>query len=111
VNDSAYHVPTEITAEMDGLLGRLAGGSIGVAGPRGSGKSTLVRGYCEDPGYGSGDLRCMVAAPVDYVARDFILHLFATFCRCVRAQAAVRGTTRTMSRRSHDGSPRCRDRC
>jgi hypothetical protein len=86
VNDSAYHVPTEITSEMDGLLGRLAGGSIGVAGPRGSGKSTLVRGYCEDPGYGSGDLRCMVAAPVDYAARDFILHLFATFCRCVRAQ-------------------------
>ncbi|MDN3357133.1 hypothetical protein [Actinomadura sp. DC4] len=86
VNDSAYDVPTEITAEMDELAGRLAGGSIGVAGPRGSGKSTLVRGYCEDPGYGSGDLRCMVAAPVDYAARDFILHLFATFCRCVRAQ-------------------------
>lgn len=90
VNDSSYHVPTEITAEMDGLIGRLAGGSIGVAGPRGSGKSTLVRGYCEDPGYGSGDLRCMVAAPVDYAARDFILHLFATFCRCVQAQVGRR---------------------
>ncbi|HEY0541192.1 MAG TPA: hypothetical protein VGD53_22675 [Actinoallomurus sp.] len=90
VNDSAYHVPTEITAEMEGLIGRLAGGSIGVAGPRGSGKSTLVRGYCEDSGFGSGDLRCMVAAPVDYAARDFILHLFATFCRGVRTQMGRR---------------------
>ena len=25
----------------------------------------------------------MVAAPVDYVARDFVLHLFAAFCRAV----------------------------
>lgn len=90
VNDSAYHVPTEVTAEMDGLMSRLAGGSIGVAGPRGSGKSTLVRGYCEDAGFGSGDLRSMVSAPVDYVARDFVLHLFATFCRGVRTQLGHR---------------------
>jgi hypothetical protein len=90
VHDSAYHVPTRITAEMDGLIGRLTGGSIGVAGPRGSGKSTLVRGYCEYSGYDTGDLRCMVAAPVDYVARDFTLHLFATFCRGALARFGVR---------------------
>src|SRR6266567_2650438 len=28
-------------------------------------------------------MRCVVAAPVDYVARDFVLHLFAVFCRAV----------------------------
>jgi hypothetical protein len=90
VHDSAYHVPTRITAEMDGLIDRLTGGSIGVAGPRGSGKSTLVRGYCEYSGYETGDLRCMVAAPVDYVARDFTLHLFATFCRSALARFGLR---------------------
>ena len=29
------------------------------------------------------DLRCLVAAPVDYAPRDFVLHLFAAFCRSV----------------------------
>jgi hypothetical protein len=86
------------------LIGRVGGASIGVAGPRGSGKSTLIREYCEEdssaaddyeefewtsllysdlPKHARGDLRCTVAAPVDYVARDFVLHLFAAFCRAV----------------------------
>ena len=104
VYDSTNKVPIQMESELAGLLDRLDGASIGVAGPRGAGKSTLIRGYCEkagsladDPdniGWSSllgsglperswGDLRCMVAAPVDYVARDFVLHLFATFCRTV----------------------------
>jgi hypothetical protein len=86
--DSTYQVATSTAAELDGLLTQLDGASIGIAGPRGSGKSTLIRGYCEDDAGdrsqpAAGDLRCMVAAPVDYAARDFVLHLFATFCRGV----------------------------
>ena len=104
VYDSATKVPTKIESELAGLLDRLDGASIGVAGPRGSGKSTLIREYCDEadsstvdlygidwssflgrglPERSWGDLRCMVAAPVDYVARDFVLHLFATFCGTV----------------------------
>jgi hypothetical protein len=103
VYDSINRVPTEISAELEGLLARLDGASIGVAGPRGSGKSMLIREYCEDTGgltgnrtagqqwpqdsrssqSATGDLRCMVAAPVDYAAKEFVLHLFATFCRTV----------------------------
>jgi len=103
--DSTYQIPTSTATELDRLLSRLDGASIGVAGPRGSGKSTLIRGYCGDrapdlPGssnFGSrtlldearrqdaadGDLRCMVSAPVDYAAHDFVLYLFAAFCRSV----------------------------
>ncbi len=47
--DSAYHVPTVVARNLDDLLGRLSGASIGIAGSRGSGKSTLIRRYCEDP--------------------------------------------------------------
>lgn len=113
VYDSTNQVPTRAAAEMDDLLGRFDGASIGVAGPRGSGKSTLVRQYCDeirdvDNGFENDslelsrllgtnlprprqtDLRCFVAAPVDYVARDFVLHLFATFCRAVIGRYSVR---------------------
>jgi hypothetical protein len=104
VYDKANRIPTRIESELAGLLDRLDGASIGVAGPRGAGKSTLIRGYCDEAdsstdglnviGWSSllgagllerswGDLRCMVTAPVDYVARDFVLHLFATFCGAV----------------------------
>lgn len=99
VYDSINRVPTEISAELEGLLERLDGASIGIAGPRGSGKSMLIREYCEElPVFAADrrrwfgldarpallmDLRCMVAAPVDYASRDFVLHLFATFCGMV----------------------------
>lgn len=104
VYDSINRVPTETAEELEDVLARLNGASIGVAGPRGSGKSMLIRQYCEDSSLldevqvESGgewlagpessldswsNLRCMVAAPVDYMAKDFVLHLFATFCQTV----------------------------
>jgi hypothetical protein len=105
IYDTTYQVPTSTAAELDDLLTRLDGASVGIAGPRGSGKSTLIRGYCDEgtvsdakrlengwselpaaanqPAGAVGDLRCMVSAPVDYAARDFVLHLFAIFCRNV----------------------------
>lgn len=79
-----YHVSTGIEREMAELTVRLAGGSVGIAGSRGSGKSTLIRSYCE-PAAGNANLCCTVSAPVDYAARDFVLHLFATFCQAVDA--------------------------
>jgi energy-coupling factor transporter ATP-binding protein EcfA2 len=106
IYDSANRVPTRIADDFAELLSRFDGASIGVAGPRGSGKSTLIRAYAEPVSSDSGliyddqlgwrlltgvrlperqgqDLRCLVSAPVNYAARDFVLHLFATFCRAV----------------------------
>ena len=111
VSDSANRVPTDAAAELSSLIDRLDGASIAMAGPRGSGKSTLLREHCEDDGQaavdrtrfewaslwfapspraGRGDLRCLVAAPVDYVARDFVLYMFGTFCRAVVASFGTR---------------------
>jgi hypothetical protein len=47
IYNKADRVPTSTAVELEGLLGRFDGASIGVAGPRGSGKSTLIREYCE----------------------------------------------------------------
>jgi len=106
VYDSANRVPTRVADDFAELLSRFDGASIGVAGPRGSGKSTLIRSYTEPvgsdrgftyvggldwrlltdaflPGHQAHDLRCLVSAPVNYAARDFVLHLFAVFCQAV----------------------------
>ena len=66
-------------------------GAIGLAGPRGCGKTTLLThgpGH-ETPAPGAplrGKVRVVVSAPVKYESRDFLLHLFAEICRSVVRQ-------------------------
>src|SRR5262249_19811420 len=68
----------------------ITSGSIGVSGPRGAGKTMLLR-YFSDPSFSSEtgepgavftpfDLRFIVSAPVTYQQRDFILHVFGKLC-------------------------------
>lgn len=75
------------------LFKNMPGGNIGIAGPRGSGKTTLMRAFCDNNPIYSGDhiyqatksrpLSVMVSAPVHYDAREFILHIFSSICRQV----------------------------
>lgn len=64
-------------------------GSFGIAGPRGVGKTTLVRFFANTPGVrtpGEGERErfgVVVSAPVSYVPREFLLHLHAELCRRV----------------------------
>ena len=79
-----YLIETQVDAQVDALVARFVGGSVGIAGMRGSGKTTLIRRYCDRPavaGEHSPDFSLMVAAPVDYVSRDFILYLFSALCK------------------------------
>ena len=65
--------------------------AIGVSGPRGSGKSTLIDFFCRRGGpHGLGsyarrwpETGLQVSAPVQYNSRDFFLHLFAELCKIV----------------------------
>jgi hypothetical protein len=89
--DDAYRIGTTVSEQLEALVAQLPGGTIGLAGPRGAGKSMLIRKYCPDvltSGRSTRDLAFMISAPVEYAARDFVLHLFSTLCR---AYLAYRG--------------------
>lgn len=76
-------VRTPAYANLMFMLENLRGSSIGIAGPRGAGKSTLLQWVCDDKQTTLGTrevLTVLTAAPVDYQARDFLLHLFAALC-------------------------------
>jgi hypothetical protein len=100
LSDREQLVKTETARSLDQLAGTMSSGSIGVSGPRGVGKTTLLRSFC-DPSLGiadSKDLQIMVTAPVEYNTRDFILHLFAKLCETVLGDKgdANTGHTRTV---------------
>jgi hypothetical protein len=59
-------------------------GSLGVSGPRGVGKSTILQFFGTDAATANDtDLRLVIPAPVDYEPREFIIHLFGQLCDAV----------------------------
>jgi hypothetical protein len=81
--DRGREVSTTATAALRSLMMSLDSGSIGLSGPRGSGKTTLMHSFAE----GGSELPLhkqrrglVVAAPVRYDAREFVLHLYARVC-------------------------------
>jgi hypothetical protein len=99
VDDPRHEIPTDAKRRLLALIEdeAMPGGAIGLAGPRGAGKSTLMRALCS--GEGEDVLRVMVDAPVDYDPRDFVLHLFAKVCAQVigpRRVTELRGRTQVL---------------
>lgn len=87
------HVPTPAGLELAGLVDQLDGGSFAVAGPRGAGKTNLLRAFCGGRYRAAGrapDLAVLVSAPVDYVPHEFVVHLFAEVCEAVIARFGPR---------------------
>ena len=82
IDDEKHEIPTESKDRLIDLIEdeAMPGGALGLAGPRGAGKSTLMRSLCSVPDRKDSVLGAMVDAPVDYDARDFVLHLFAKVC-------------------------------
>lgn len=82
--DPAFEIPTEAKKKLGRLLNTMPGGSIGIAGPRGAGKTTLMQSSC-GPSLNKLKnrkvLSLLTSAPVEYDTREFILHLFASICK------------------------------
>ncbi|MCK2242059.1 MULTISPECIES: hypothetical protein [unclassified Crossiella] len=74
-------VRSDTSDRIEWLVDTLAQSSVGVSGPRGVGKSTLLRRLC---GRDLADhLTVFVPAPTSYDRREFLVHLFQTVCEQV----------------------------
>jgi hypothetical protein len=84
-------VPTSSEAEVANLLRRMPSASIGIAGPRGAGKTTLINRFAAGRATDSSDppVAVVVSAPVDYEPRDFLLYLFERFTDVVAGPEPV----------------------
>src|ERR1700722_13696367 len=77
-------VVTETMAKVSATARNIHSGSLGVSGPRGVGKSTILQFFGTGEAVDhSSDLRLVVPAPVDYEPREFIIHLFSRLCEAV----------------------------
>jgi hypothetical protein len=70
---------------IEALTERLGVNAIAISGTRGAGKTTLLRqiGGPNANDNGESSLRLMVAAPVTYDPRDFLIHLYLRLCSAV----------------------------
>ena len=85
VLDPAHVVLTDTMAEVERVAVSVSSASVGISGVRGVGKSTLIRWICggKDLPRRSPTLGLYVTAPVEYDARDFLIHLYARLCQAV----------------------------
>jgi hypothetical protein len=91
-------VETAATQRFQRVLGGMRAGAVGVAGPRGVGKTTLLEAHREGRLLPAGreHLLIRVDAPIGYEGRDFALHIYATVCQAV---IGYKSATRSARRR------------
>lgn len=104
VLNSQNIVDTTSRDELVSLMQTMPGGSIGLAGPRGAGKTTIITQLTQlaelKHNDGSGPrarkvLGIFTSAPVQYDGREFILHLFSAVCDSVLKPQPRSGNARS----------------
>ena len=92
VDDGEREIATKNVTGLETTIDLMPGGSVGVSGPRGAGKTTLLKQVTADARRGSPqkiEAGIVVDAPVEYDAREFVLHLFARLCEDTLGPARV----------------------
>ncbi|MEV0682121.1 hypothetical protein AB0I60_36935 [Actinosynnema sp. NPDC050436] len=81
LTDVAQFVATETSRHLADLMKAMSGGAIGVSGPRGVGKSTVLAMFGRfDTDVHLDATRVVVPAPTHYAPRDFLAYLYAGLC-------------------------------
>lgn len=97
-------VVTEAMMRIAAIALNIHSGSLGVSGPRGVGKSTILQFFGTDAGpEAGGDLRLVIPAPVDYQPLEFIIHLFGQLCEAVPHGPGDRSAIAEETRRHLEG--------
>ena len=79
--DPLLEIDTEAHKQLEQLLKKMRHGSIGITGPRGAGKTTLINSINHlDSVAGNRHLIVSISAPVNYRPREFLLYLFSKIC-------------------------------
>ncbi|WP_328644620.1 transcriptional regulator [Amycolatopsis sp. NBC_00348] len=86
---------TAAGVRLKSLLAGISGGAVGMAGPRGVGKSTLLEAYQAGQLLKTGGVHVALleSVPVRYDVREFTLYLYARMCAAVIDFCAGRATT------------------
>ena len=92
-------VVTDAMVQVGAKARNVHSGSLGISGPRGVGKSTILQYFSADSADEGGDLQLMVPAPVDYESREFMIHLFSRLCEAVPHGPADRSAIAAETRR------------
>lgn len=101
VQNSEFEITTAAGERLRRIIGGVSGASIGISGPRGAGKTTLLRANYQIGNTKPDVLSVFTSAPVEYDAREFVLHLFGSVCSRViekavgRREPSARRRTRT----------------
>jgi len=83
LQDPSFRVPTRTRERLTTLLSQMDGGSVAIAGPRGAGKSTILKEFSaplNDDIASARTIAIYMPAPSNYVARDFLAELFQRLC-------------------------------
>ncbi|MGH3757398.1 P-loop NTPase fold protein [Actinophytocola sp.] len=93
-DDDDREAPTVVTTagnQLRRILGRSTAEAVGIAGPRGVGKTTTIRAIADgmfSAPLAAPPLPVIAAAPSKYEGRDFVLHLHALLCNEVVAHTS-----------------------
>jgi hypothetical protein len=86
-----FILETSTGRRIDATLRNSHSASVGLAGPRGSGKSTILEAFCSGTGRSAEGLTIRADAPVVFDARDYFLSIFSRVCEAVISETEILG--------------------